>query len=527
MSYNLCRWAFVCGFLGLSLQAGEPLLGSKDFMPSPKRPLGYRGDGSGCWPGAEPPSTWQSRSSTNTKNLSWSSAIGQGDSSPLVFGDRVYVLSNGVRLNCLALVDGKEIWHADQHIGSDETLRGHSKLEEAVRRFHVVRALTDNLRSAEASLKVLEEYQSPWFPVSETLLATAHHEFELARAALVEPERLLAELTKDGWPEKSRPDVVSTICTTPVTDGKYLWAFLPTGVAICYDLSGKRCWTRVLGTSRIGGGWGGASVGASPLYQDGKLVIEYDKVYCLDAAKGDILWSQPHRVFSSITPTIAKGADGTSYIATGSQEIFRLDDGAPVVVAGDDPKNSNYYSVSPVVWRDTVIWVSHALRMPAKKGDECTLAWQLAPETVEKMCRFDHTPTPQKDKPFVIRGMGPHAGSPPVIAGGFLYYTQRDGVPYTVLDPATGNLVYVGDRKNIKGNIDHYLAGLSAAGDFVLFPGVQTILFPTGKSGWEGNAPMSNLVSGFRSAPLVFHGRKLFLRSFEKLLCFEEKIKTE
>ena len=24
MSYNLCKWAFACGFLGLSLQAAEP-----------------------------------------------------------------------------------------------------------------------------------------------------------------------------------------------------------------------------------------------------------------------------------------------------------------------------------------------------------------------------------------------------------------------------------------------------------------------------------------------------------------------
>src|SRR5436190_3131135 len=48
----------------LSLHAGEPaasVLGSPDFKPSADRPVGWRGDWTGRYPGATPPTTWSRR----------------------------------------------------------------------------------------------------------------------------------------------------------------------------------------------------------------------------------------------------------------------------------------------------------------------------------------------------------------------------------------------------------------------------------------------------------------------------------
>jgi hypothetical protein len=41
-----------------ALCAAEPLLGGRDFVPTPARPVGFRGDGTGCFPGATPPTQW-------------------------------------------------------------------------------------------------------------------------------------------------------------------------------------------------------------------------------------------------------------------------------------------------------------------------------------------------------------------------------------------------------------------------------------------------------------------------------------
>ena len=47
-----------CALIPPAGRAGEPLRGSSDFAPSPEHPVGWRGDGSGRFPGAEPPLHW-------------------------------------------------------------------------------------------------------------------------------------------------------------------------------------------------------------------------------------------------------------------------------------------------------------------------------------------------------------------------------------------------------------------------------------------------------------------------------------
>lgn len=51
--------ASLTGFV-FSAQAAAPApLGSPQFVPSPERPVGWRGDGTGRYPGATPPpATW-------------------------------------------------------------------------------------------------------------------------------------------------------------------------------------------------------------------------------------------------------------------------------------------------------------------------------------------------------------------------------------------------------------------------------------------------------------------------------------
>ena len=50
-------------------RADKPPLGSPDYAPTPDRPMGWRGDGSGRFPAANPPLTW-GRLSTAVKGLS-------------------------------------------------------------------------------------------------------------------------------------------------------------------------------------------------------------------------------------------------------------------------------------------------------------------------------------------------------------------------------------------------------------------------------------------------------------------------
>jgi outer membrane protein assembly factor BamB len=93
----------------LSIQAKEASapssLGSADFRPTPEQPFGWRGDGSGRFPGATPVTEW-----SLTKNVRWSAVVGRSYSSPIVVDRLVLLTSEPNLLLCLDRADGREKW---------------------------------------------------------------------------------------------------------------------------------------------------------------------------------------------------------------------------------------------------------------------------------------------------------------------------------------------------------------------------------------------------------------------------------
>jgi outer membrane protein assembly factor BamB len=70
-----------------------------------ERPVGFRGDGSGQYPSADPVTKWSAR-----ENVLWKTEVGAGSSSPIVVGRRVFVTSEPDLLICLDAETGKELW---------------------------------------------------------------------------------------------------------------------------------------------------------------------------------------------------------------------------------------------------------------------------------------------------------------------------------------------------------------------------------------------------------------------------------
>jgi outer membrane protein assembly factor BamB len=81
------------------------LLGSPDYRPTPEQPFGWRGDGSGQFPGATPVIEWSAK-----KNVRWSAVVGNSYSSPILTDKFVFVTSEPNLLTCLNRADGKEQW---------------------------------------------------------------------------------------------------------------------------------------------------------------------------------------------------------------------------------------------------------------------------------------------------------------------------------------------------------------------------------------------------------------------------------
>ncbi len=69
-------------------------------------PRGWRGDGSGEYPAANPPTEWAA-----DKNIVWTTPLAQPSfSSPIMVGDKLFVCAEPNSLLCLSATDGKILW---------------------------------------------------------------------------------------------------------------------------------------------------------------------------------------------------------------------------------------------------------------------------------------------------------------------------------------------------------------------------------------------------------------------------------
>jgi hypothetical protein len=78
------------GMAASKARSSSAPLGSPDFHPAPEQPIGWRGDGTGRYPGATPPTDWgRTRSGAGyaAKGILWMTPLPNiSVSSPIVLG---------------------------------------------------------------------------------------------------------------------------------------------------------------------------------------------------------------------------------------------------------------------------------------------------------------------------------------------------------------------------------------------------------------------------------------------------------
>ncbi|MCK5101484.1 MAG: PQQ-binding-like beta-propeller repeat protein [Cyclobacteriaceae bacterium] len=109
---------------------------------------------------------------------------------------------------------------------------------------------------------------------------------------------------------------------TPVTDGKYLYAYFGMTGLFCYDLEGNKVWEKNLGAFPMQSNWGTSS---SPvLYQD-LLILQLDneensQILALDKNTGEEKWRTMRNEISTwSTPFIWKNKDRIELVTGGKK----------------------------------------------------------------------------------------------------------------------------------------------------------------------------------------------------------------
>jgi outer membrane protein assembly factor BamB len=242
-------------------------LGSPDFYPSPAHPVGWRGDGTGHFPGATPPTTWTRGVNGERKNILWEAKLPcYSWATPIVVGSKVITRSEPYDLICLDKNTGKISW-----------IRSHPPFI----------AVTAEEKKANPAFKEIEPLFAELQKLNDAFAARGWSK-ELYKAKY-DLQKQIDELTaKADKKYKLPPDMYVESWTgytgaTPVSDGQAIFVSAGCGITACYDLNGKRKWERF---ENVRNAWGEHGSACSPWVSGDKLFVYTAGLHALDKASG-------------------------------------------------------------------------------------------------------------------------------------------------------------------------------------------------------------------------------------------------
>ncbi|MBC8002764.1 MAG: PQQ-like beta-propeller repeat protein [Opitutaceae bacterium] len=354
----------------------------------------------GVSPTANPPTEW-----SETKNIRWKIPLpGKAHSSPIVFGDRVYLLA--------AVPVGPEL-----------------------------KPVYDSAPGVHDSVPV-----------------TQRHQFVVLALSRQDGKIVWQKSVHEEFPHEGGHTTGSLASNSPTTDGEHLYAFFGSRGLFCLDLNGAVKWQKNLGRMNTLHAHG---EGSSPVIHGDTLIVCWDHegesfLYAFDKRTGQPRWKVPRDEKTSwSTPLVVEFQGKTQVIvsatkrvrgydlATGTQlwECAGLTDNvvsSPVYTDGIVIAGNSYYQQAMV-----------AIRLAGAKGDitgTTNVAWTLNRLTpyVPSPLLYDDTLYFIRHNQNIISRLEPATGRPrgeplrlegirdfifasPVGAAGRIYITARDG----------------------------------------------------------------------------------------------------
>ncbi len=242
-------------------------LGSPDFYPSAAHPVGWRGDGTGHFPGATPPTTWSRSENGERKNILWETKLPcYSWATPIVVGNKVFTRSEPYDLICLDKLSGKVLW-----------VRSHPPFI----------AVTAEEKKANPAFREIEPLFAELQKLNDGFAAMGWNKELIKRK--VELQKQIDDLTaKADKKYKLPPDMyVESWCgytgATPVSDGQSVFVSAGCGITASYDLNGKLKWQRF---ENVRNAWGEHGSACSPWLSGNNLFIYTLGLHALDKATG-------------------------------------------------------------------------------------------------------------------------------------------------------------------------------------------------------------------------------------------------
>jgi hypothetical protein len=258
------------------------------------------------------------------KNILWKTPLpGRSTSTPILVGDRLFVMAEPDELLCLDKTTGRILWSAA--INYYEAMTAEERRAQPAFA-KTVDPLLGKLRSETDSVKRI------------------HLRADIQKALLDIDKERFKPAVNDHF--DAHFAIVGFTMPTPVSDGKHVFVWVGTGVAACFDLDGKRQWITRVKTEEL-------SYGSSPALAGGVLVVFLNGLYGLDARTGKLLWEQP-KIRHNIGALLGASLAGQPTIITQRGMALRAADGTILFQPRESSSPSDTGWAPPVILGNTV-----------------------------------------------------------------------------------------------------------------------------------------------------------------------------
>ena len=432
--------------------------------------VGFRTDGTGRYPEAAPVLEW-----APDKNVVWKTPMPAGsNATPVISGGRLFTCADPTSLICLNVADGRILWRRSSNydeLGSEAEAAG----------------IRETMAKAAPIAKELAQAEQKMNRARNRLRknrddAALKKELADCRSRVGELREKLKPFEEYSMPKTQRANGYTS--ATPVTDGRMVYAAFGTGAVVCFDMKGERKWGKVL--EKPPHEWGSS---VSPVLIGDTLLVQYDRVWALDAATGREKWKQkvPWKWGTPVHVNIA----GTDVIFTCQGNALRVSDGKVLASRIHGRKGLNYNG--PVLDGDTLYYIQGDAKAYDVPG---TFAEELEVRTVWQA-------TIKKDRYY---------GCPLIHDG--LIYAITQGQVLTVLEQATGTKVYEKKLSMRKATVYPSIT-LGGKHLFISNERGDTIVIEPGR---EYKEVSQNRLEPFRCCP-VFKGTRMYIRTRKHLYC--------
>ena len=363
----------------------------------------------GVAPGAKPPVEW-----SESKNVRWKVEIpGKGSSTPVVWGDRIYVLT-AVPTEKRGAAPPPE--PAAPEAGPGGGRRRLSVPPEHVQRFTV-------LALGRADGKVLWE-----------------------------------RVVREALPHEGTHPTGTWASASAVTDGSTVFASFGSHGLYALDPDGKLLWEKDLGDMTVKLGFG---EGSSPALGKDRLVVQWDHegesfLVALDKKSGRELWRQEREEGTSwATPLLVEHAGKTQVVTSATNKVRAYDAGSGTLLWETPGMTAN--AIPTPVHADGVVYLTSgfrgsallAVKLADARGDisaSPAIAWRLDKDT-------PYTPSPllYGDELYLLKGNNGMLSCFNARTGERLYGPERlEGVPNVYASPlGADGRVYVAGREGV------------------------------------------------------------------------------